>query len=122
MKDAPYAFSYTYESALQRSDESWEEQAESTTHGSDRATFIAFSEDMPIGITALYRLVGQATVGEVLQVWVDPEYRGTGVAWDLLNAVIEWAEENNFSRIKVGVTKINIRALKFYKKFGCLRN
>jgi ribosomal protein S18 acetylase RimI-like enzyme len=118
LQDAPYAFSSTYDSAVQRSAESWREQAESTTQGSDRATFIAFSNNMPIAITALYRLDGQAGVGEVLQVWVDPEYRGMGVAWKMMDAVLEWARKNNFSRIKAGVTKVNIGAQKFYTKYG----
>ncbi len=83
----PYAFSSTYDSAIQGSAESWREQAESTAQGNDQATFIAFSEDAPIGIAALFRPVGQAEVGEVLQVWVAPEYRGTRVAWDLMDVV-----------------------------------
>jgi hypothetical protein len=31
LQDAPYAFSSTYDSALQRSNDSWRERAESTT-------------------------------------------------------------------------------------------
>jgi RimJ/RimL family protein N-acetyltransferase len=118
LQDAPYAFSSTYDSALRRSAESWREQAESTAQGSDRATFIAFSEAVPVGITALYRLEDQAEVGEVLQVWVAPEFRGSGVAWDLMDAVFQWAGENNFRRIIAGVTKVNRRARKFYTKYG----
>ena len=118
LQDAPYAFSSTYDSALRRSAESWREQADSTAQGNDRATFIAFSDDVPIGIAALYRLVGQADVGEVLQVWVAPEHRGTSVAWDLMDAVFEWAGENNFHTIIATVTDGNARAVKFYTKYG----
>lgn len=118
LQDAPYAFSSTYESALRRSAESWREQAESTAQGRDRATFIAFSEEAPIGIAALYRLEGQVVVGEVLQVWVAPEFRGNRIARDLMDVLFNWAGENNFCRIKVGVTKVNARALKFYTKYG----
>jgi RimJ/RimL family protein N-acetyltransferase len=118
LQEAPYAFSSTYDSAIRRSAESWREQAESTAQGSDRATFIAFTEGVPIGITALYRLESQAEVGEVLQVWVSPEFRGTGVARDLMDVVFKWAGENNFRRIIAGVTKVNARALKFYTKYG----
>lgn len=118
MRDAPYAFSSTYDSASHRSAESWREQADSTSQGSDRATFLAFSEDMPVGIAALYRLEDQDDVGEVVQVWVVPEYRGTEVAWDLMNAIFLWAGENHFRTIKAGVTLRNTRALKFYTKVG----
>jgi ribosomal protein S18 acetylase RimI-like enzyme len=118
LQDAPYAFSSTYESSLRRSADSWREQADSTAQGKDRATFVAFSEDVPIGIAALYRLEGQADVGEVLQVWVASEFRGSRVAWDLMDVLFNWAGENNFRKIKVGVTKVNVRALKFYTKYG----
>jgi RimJ/RimL family protein N-acetyltransferase len=118
LQEAPYAFSSTYESAARRSTESWREQADGSAQGSDRATFIVFSEDVPVGITALYRLEGQADAGEVLQVWVAPEFRGKRVAWDLMDVVFRWAGENNFRRIIARVTKENPRALRFYSKYG----
>ena len=118
LQDAPYAFPTTYDSALQRSAESWREQAERTAWGTDRATFIAFSDDSPIGIASLYRREDKADVGELLQVWVAPEYRGTRVIWDLMDTIFQWARENNFRRIIAGVTKVNARALTFYIKYG----
>ena len=118
LQDAPYAFPTTYDSALQRSAESWREQAERTAQGTDRATFIAFSDDVPIGMTALYRREDTVDTGELLQVWVSPEHRGTNVAWDLMDAIFKWARENNFRRILAGVTKVNSRAIKFYIKYG----
>lgn len=118
LQDAPYAFPSTYEAALQRSPESWREQAERSAQGSDRATFIAFSEDSPIGMAALYRREDRVDAGELLQVWVSPEYRGTGVVWDLMDAIFKWASENNFHRIIAGVTKGNARALTFYTRYG----
>jgi ribosomal protein S18 acetylase RimI-like enzyme len=53
-----------------------------------------------------------------MQVWVSPDYRGTNVVWDLMDAIFRWAEENNFHRIIAGVTNVNARALKFYTKYG----
>ena len=118
LQDAPYAFSSTYDSALRRSAKSWREQAGLSAQGSDRATFIAFSDDTPIGMAALYRLEDQAGVGEILQVWVSPEYRGTSVAWELMDAIFKWAGENKFRKIVAGVMKANTRALRFYTKYG----
>ena len=118
LKDAPYAFPSTYDSAIQRSAESWQEQSDCTALGSDRATFIAFSVDMPIGMAALYRLEDKVDSGELLQVWVSPEYRGTKVIWDLMDTIFEWAGENDFRNVIAGVTKANASALKFYIKYG----
>ena len=118
LKEAPYAFSSTYESAKQRSDESWQEQVESSALGSDRATFIAFCDTVPIGIAALYRDQENGETGELLQVWVHPEYRGTRVIWDLIDEIFQWAAENNFRKVIAGVEKENTRALKFYARYG----
>lgn len=86
--------------------------------GSDRATFLAFSDHIPVGIAALYRDKENVDTGELLQVWVRPEFRGTSVIWDLMDEIFEWAVENNFHEVIAGVTKENTRALKFYAKYG----
>lgn len=118
LREAPYAFASTYEEALLRSDESWREQADGTAIGPDRATFFAFSGDLPIGMAALYRDQDRVADGELLQVWVSPEYRGTQVILDLMDEIFRWAKENEFRRIFAGVAKANTRALKFYLKYG----
>jgi len=118
LKDAPYAFPSTYDSALQRSAESWREQVEGTALGVNRATFIAFSNDVPIGIAALYRDKDKVDSGELLQVWVSPEHRGTTITRDLMDTIFKWAAKNNFRQVTAGVTKANARALRFYVKYG----
>jgi len=118
LQDAPYAFETSYDSAVRRSNEIWQERAASGAQGTDGATFFAFSNELPIGIAALFRVKSQTDLGELMQVWVSPDYRGTNVAWDLMNVIFKWAEENNFRRIIAGVTKVNSRALSFYIKYG----
>ena len=85
--ESPFAFASTYEAALRRNPESWSKQADSTAQGSDRSTFIAFSDDSPVGIAALYRIEEENDVGELLQMWVSLEHRGKGVARELMEAV-----------------------------------
>ena len=100
--DSPSAFGSTYESAQQRSAESWQRQADSTAQGSDRATFLAFADDAldrPIGIMALYR-------------------NEDGVAATILEAVCVWAGRNDFDTIVAGVASGNSRVLSFYEKQG----
>jgi len=118
LKDAPYAYPSTYASAIERSAESWQEQADRTALGDERATFIAFSGKVPIGIAALYRLEDRIDSGELLQVWVSPKYRGTTVIWSLMDRIFKWAAENSFREIIAGVTKENTRAQKFYANYG----
>jgi RimJ/RimL family protein N-acetyltransferase len=118
LKEAPYAFSSTYDAARLRNDESWREQADSSALGSDRATFFAFADDAPVGIAAVYRLSDKKETGELIQMWVAPEQRGKGVARDLLNAIFRWAGENGFRTVIAKVTNGNDRAQKFYRKYG----
>jgi|WetSurMetagenome_2_1015567.scaffolds.fasta_scaffold122990_2 RimJ/RimL family protein N-acetyltransferase len=118
LQDAPYAFSSTYDAALHRSEESWKAQADLSARGSDRATFFAFYDDMPIGIAALYRLPDYKETGELVQMWIAPEHRGKNIAWDLLDAVFKCASENSFRKVIARVTKGNDRACKFYCKYG----
>jgi RimJ/RimL family protein N-acetyltransferase len=121
LKDAPYAFETTYESAVQRSDETWRERAESGAQGNDGATFLVFSDDNPIGIAAIVRSQAQNDIGELMQVWVSPDHRGSRAAWDLMDAVFFWAKEHGFRRIIAGVTSVNARAITFYTRYGFSR-
>lgn len=118
LNESPSAFRTTWESAVNRSFESWCDQADSTAQGSDCATFIAFFCGEPIGIAAIYRDEKRSDVGEVLQVWVAPEYRGKGIALDLMDTVFHWAGRNGFREIMATITKGNMRAQRFYQKYG----
>ena len=118
LQEAPYAFSSTYETALLRSEESWQEQANLSAQGSDRATFFVFAGDVPIGIAALYRLPDHEQTGELVQMWIAPVHRGKRAAWSLLDAVFKWASENEFRAVTARVTKGNDRAEMFYRKYG----
>jgi ribosomal protein S18 acetylase RimI-like enzyme len=73
---------------------------------------------VPVGIAALYRDKENDDTGELLQVWVHPEFRGTTVIWELMDEIFQWAAENDFGEVLAGVTKENTRALKFYAKYG----
>lgn len=118
LRESPAAFSSTYASALKRTPESWREQADQSAEGPDRATFLLFSEDTPIGIAALYRDMNNIAMGEVIQVWVSPEYRSTGAAVTLMEAVFGWAKANGIKRILAGINQGNTRALRFYQRLG----
>lgn len=118
LREAPHAFSTSYESALKRSPGSWDEQADSTAQGADRATFVAFAGELPIGVAALYRCPDGSEMGKLLQVWVDPEYRHTGIAGHLMDAVFQWASDQSFRSVLATITEGNARALAFYRKYG----
>lgn len=120
LKESPEAFASTYESALERSEDSWQQQADASATGNDRATFIVLA-DVPVGVAALYRNPEKFEEGEMIQVWVSPEYRGGDVAGGLMDALLQWAADNRFHTILAEVTPHNSRALRFYEKKGFVR-
>ncbi|MEK7953358.1 GNAT family N-acetyltransferase [Luteolibacter soli] len=120
LRESPEAFATSYESALQRDEGSWQAQADASASGSDRATFVVLA-DRPIGLGAIYRNLDQPQEGELIQVWVSPESRGSQVAADLMDALFQWAASNGFGTIRAEVTPDNPRALRFYEKHGFVR-
>jgi len=118
LQDAPEAFATTYESARFRTEESWRKQVEEAANGADRAIFIAYDHDQPVGLAGLYRDDDESHVGELIQVWVAPAFRGKPMAGQLMDAVTNWARRQQFKTIKALVKKESSRALTFYRKCG----
>ncbi len=118
LKDSPEAFSSTYESALQRSERSWVDQADGSAVGENRATFFALRNEIPVGLAALYRDADSFRIGELLQVWIAFECRGSDLAVQLMECVFEWGKSNGFDSVRAVVSENNLRAQKFYMKYG----
>ena len=57
-------------------------------------------------------------VAELETVWVEPAVRGGGVGRLLVQAFLEWAEENGAARCSVRVSADNAAALAFYGRLG----
>jgi len=118
VSEFPEFFGTTLEDAVARCEESWNLQADSSAVGSDRATFLAFSDQDPIGIAALYRDDVEKTYAALIQVWVHPAHRRRNVAGKLLKEVFGWAKTNEFARIYAWVVKDNKRMLRTLSNFG----
>ena len=117
LQDSPAAFLTTYEFASARDDESWVAQADASAQGSDRATFVVLA-DRPIGLGALYRDPDEPARGELIQMWVSADHRGTSLAAELLDHIFEWASRHRFCSIRAQVMAGNSRAFRFYEKYG----
>lgn len=118
LRDSPEAFGSRYEDAILRTDASWEEQADSSAQGGDRATFVVVEDAKPVGLSALYRDDQDSEVGELIQMWIAPELRGGSVATALLDELFAWAAASGFHRVKAEVEVGNLRALRFYRRYG----
>jgi GNAT superfamily N-acetyltransferase len=55
---------------------------------------------------------------ELVRLYVLKEYHGAGVAKELMNFAIAFAEENGYERMYLSVWEYNFRARGFYEKHG----
>ncbi len=118
--ESPDAFSSTLADAILRSEESWHTQADQGARGSDRAIFLAINDD-PMGLAALYRDERFGHTTELIQMWVSPECRSRGLSQELLCSALSWARTNGYRTIRAEVMPNNLRAIRFYEKFGFSR-
>ena len=114
LEEAPYAFS----SRL----------ADWQGRGDTEARWRGRVSDVPLNIVADWQenAAGMASGTapnpdgsvELISMWVAPFARGRGVGDALVNAVIEWAREQQASSVVLGVLEGNERAVAFYRRHG----
>ncbi len=122
LKTDPQAFGSTFEHSLERTEESWIDQAESCVSGRERATFFAGEDDIVVGMASIYQTEPDSTSGELIQMWVSPQYRGKAVSSAIIQVLLDWAETEGYEQIIAEVRSSNKRALRFYEKMGFLIN
>ncbi len=57
-------------------------------------------------------------VAELFGMWVRPDARGTGVAWELVTAAAEQARRAGHRQLRLWVSTENGRAIGFYSSYG----
>lgn len=114
LKDAPDNFAQDHDSIVDDPREVW--QAALTR----RITFAAFEEDAPIGIAAyiaddLSRMKHRA---HLINVWIDPAWRGAGRAEALVLAAEDHARAHGVLQFELEVNVENPQAVAFYERMG----
>ncbi|MBE6054373.1 MAG: ribosomal-protein-alanine N-acetyltransferase [Clostridium sartagoforme] len=71
--------------------------------------------DLVIGFVGIWIVVGE---GDITNIAVHPDYRGTGVGNELLSSLINLCSDLNCSLINLEVRESNYKAQNLYKKFG----
>jgi GNAT superfamily N-acetyltransferase len=115
--DAPEAFQTTYAEAEKRTDAAWQVQADNNARSDDHALFLAWDDGGAIGLAGVYRMPGEDT-GELYQVWVAPEHRGSGLSQALVESVLAWAAGQGFGAVLATIRGGNDRAVRFYRTLG----
>ncbi len=112
LRDAPRAFSGTYEEAAARSVEQWCAQIEMLP------TFVAVSNHSDVGLVRAAPLEDNPRVAFLLSMWVAPEFRGEGAGEALINALVDWGRAAGIVRLILDVGESNEPALALYARMG----
>ena len=95
----------------------WAQRIEDTAHS---VIYVAAVGSELVAMTGVYQ-ESQAKLRHIAAVWgvyVQPEYRGRGVATMLLDAGMSWAQKRDMLVIKLAVVTTNSAAIRCYMRAG----
>lgn len=121
LRDAPYAFSTTYEEAAARPDSEWLEFMERVADGRDSAIFVLDRGDGHLAGLVCVRSDSADRCATIFQMWLDAALRGQAWAESLLRAAEEFAAGHGATRAELLVEAGNLRAARFYERCGYAR-
>ena len=110
LADAPAAFGSRYDDWVSAPEERWRARLTDVP-----LTVVARIDGETVGVAS--GMVDDEDWAELISMWVDPSARGTGVAHELIGAVVEWAAEQGRS-LYLMVRSDNARAIRAYEKAG----
>ena len=113
LRTKPFSFASRYEDWVDLPVEEWRQRLRDPI-------FIAFSSDEPVGIMGLLRqrpskMAHRATL---VMVYLRESFRGTGLAKDLLDTVIDVARGEGILQLELAVSAENPGAIRFYLREG----
>lgn len=77
---------------------------------------IAVHGDRAVGYLALS--LGPQPLLELKQIYVRPEYQGSGLADELMRLAVQRAADLGYAGVWLGTSKVNARAITFYQRHG----
>jgi ribosomal protein S18 acetylase RimI-like enzyme len=116
LAEAPTAFGFTLAQARAAPEESWRDWW--AEHGSTALRAIGWADGEPAGMIACQVYRGPEADPDLTAMWVDPRFRGRGLADALVTAAMGWARDSGHRRIRLGVTVGNEAARKLYLRHG----
>lgn len=118
LRDAPDAFGEAAAEVEARPSSYWEELTRSVTQPGRHVMFLAGDGDAIRGSIYGLRDAENGGAGRVGGNWVEPSYRRRGIGDALLQAVISWAREERFDRMRLWAPAASAAALAFYRQAG----
>jgi ribosomal protein S18 acetylase RimI-like enzyme len=115
LRKEPGSFASHVEDWEIRSNEEWRQRLTDPV-------FVAINQGQPVGIMGLlrYRPRKMRHRAELVMVYIRGSFRGTGLARNLLDAVLDFARKEGVAQIELSVSAENPAALRFYRQHGFL--
>jgi len=118
LRDAPESFGEAAAEVEARPSSYWEEFTRSVTEPGRHVMFLACEGDAICGSTYGLRDLERPASGRVGGTWVAPSNRRQGIGKELLAAVISWAREQRFERLRLWAPAASTAALALYRQAG----
>jgi len=118
LRDAPDSFADTAAETEARAPSYWEDLTRSVTQHGRHVMFLACEDTVVYGSVYGLRDPESADTGRVGGMWVDPACRRKGIGTALLHAVITWARNEGFSRMRLWAPVVAVGALALYRQAG----
>lgn len=116
LAESPAAFGSTREREAAFDDDVWQERARIGSCSEDRAMYLAWSGDLPVGIVGGNR--DDDGHVELVAMWVSPDVRGQAVGQRLVSAVLDFARATGTDRLELWVVRGNDPAQRLYETMG----
>lgn len=114
--DSPNAFTSSLERENQFTKDEWVSRIE------NGASFVASDNNRGIGmIQAIQTSESQINEYYLVAMWVDPNYRGTNLATQLVDSVRNWAKSKKVTGLYLHVESTNQAAIRLYEKVGFIQ-
>lgn len=105
-------FGQSYAEVSLLSDEKWQEDTAKAAESNEFYVILAFDETRPVGMSACVR---REDFGKMIMVWVDPQYRGSGIGRLLVDRTMTEAGAPSY---KLTVVEGNTPAIRTYEQLG----
>lgn len=118
LRDAPDSFGEAAAEAEQRPASYWEDLTRSVTEPGRHVMFLACDGEAVLGSTYGLRDLQDGDAGRVGGTWVAPPHRRQGIGKALLRAVVLWAKEQGFHRLRLWAPASSAAAVSLYWQAG----
>lgn len=112
LREAPYAFGSTLQRESSFDEDNWRARLGRS------AWFVTFATGEPIGVAVGIVDDDVPRAMQLVSMWVDPGWRGTGVAARLVEQVVAWTAEQAAPELGLWVADGNDRARRLYERLG----